>query len=76
MGLNDFLTGIIQSILKLFPQSPFKAYIGSLASWQGLGWLNWFIPVSDILAVCSVWLVAIGAYYLFSTIGRWLHIIS
>jgi len=75
MLLKDFLSGLIQSIVKLLPVSPFKPYIASIQGWQGLGWLNWFMPVSAILGVCAAWLTAIAAYYLFSAIARWLKLI-
>ena len=41
-----------------------------------LGYLNWVIPVSQMLTIGTAWLVAIGLYYLYSVIARWIKLIQ
>lgn len=51
-GLLDFLTGFL-------PASPFADVITGMGSLgQGIGWLNWFLPVGDLLAIFGLWIAA------------------
>lgn len=36
---------------------------------NGLGWLNWFVPVSDLVAISSVWVAALLVYQAYLTFG-------
>ena len=65
-----------QKILDLLPTSPFQEFIENFAGLPYLGWLNWFFPVGDCLVVMSVWLVAVGLFYLYSIVMRWLKMIG
>lgn len=67
-----FIKGVGSEIYKFLPTSPIQSMVGSLDGLtQGLGWLNWFIPISDCLAIMSVWLVAIGIFYGYRAIMHW-----
>lgn len=72
--LTTFIKFIGATVYEALPQSPFQQFIAdiSLSMYAGLGWLNWFIPVGSILAVMSVWLLAIGFFYLFKAILHWI----
>ncbi len=70
--LNKFL----DALLALFPLSPFRSTIDRIAALPYLGYLNWFLPVGEMLAVGALWLTAIGTYYLYSIIARWIKLIS
>ena len=63
-------------VLALLPHSPFQSFIKACSDMPALGWLNWFIPVGQIIAISEAWLVAIGLFYLYSTILRWLDMIE
>ena len=63
-------------VLALLPTSPFQVYIHSLGSLPFMGYLNWFIPVNTFVAIGQAWLVAIGLFYLYSIILRWVRAIS
>ena len=65
-----------QKILELLPTSPFQEFISNFSSLPYLGWLNWFFPVGDCLVVMSVWLGAVGLFYLYSIVMRWLKMIG
>ena len=65
-----------QKILDLLPKSPFQEFLDKFAGLPYLGWLNWFFPVGDCLVVMSVWLVAVGLFYLYSIAMRWLKMIG
>lgn len=58
-------TAVVNFLLSFLPASPIQAFVtdvtvSSFAT--ALGWLNWFVPVSNMLALMSVWLAAIVTY--------------
>lgn len=65
-----------EKILDLLPLSPFQEFISQFRSFPYLGWLNWFFPVGDCLVVMAVWLGAVGLFYLYSIVMRWLKMIG
>ena len=71
-SIFDFFADTLKSVL---PLSPFQQFISEIGSFEYLGWLNWFFPVGDCLKVLSAWLAAIGAFYLYSIILRWIKAI-
>lgn len=72
-GLWDSFSGVLMEVL---PVSPFRQFLDSFADIPFLGYLNWFVPVRDILIVFSAWLGAVSLYYLYSIIMRWLKVIG
>ena len=65
-----------EALLQVLPLSPFQQYIDQFRSLPYLGWLNWFFPVGSCLTVMAAWLVAVGLFYLYSILMRWLKIIG
>jgi len=41
-----------------------------------LGYINYFVPISEIIATTLAWVTAIGVYYGVSIILRWAKAIS
>lgn len=76
----DIMSAIIKKflswVLALLPTSPFTAFIEACKDIPYLGWLNWFIPVGQMLAIGEAWLVAIGLFYLYSIVLRWIRAIE
>ena len=70
------LLGLVQTVLSWLPQSPFAGIAADFQSSHGLGWLNWFIPVGQIVQIMAAWLGAIALYYLASIMLRWVKAIS
>lgn len=79
-GIIDFLykwvATMVNNILSALPTSPFQNFIDSWVAPEYLGWLNWFIPVSQILTILTAWLASIAIFYLFSVIMRWTNLIG
>ena len=50
--------------------------ISDLEALPFLGYLNWFVPIGDFIKIGTLWITAIGAYYAWSIIARWVKIIS
>lgn len=74
--MKEILDKFLASVLSVLPLSPFAPYIDQLAALPFLGYLNWFIPVGALLKIGTAWLTAIGLYYLYSVIMRWIKLIS
>lgn len=73
----DFVVGFLRQVcaglVDLLPHSPFQDYYGALgAVSDGLAWLNWFVPVGALLGIMTVWLVAVGGYYVFKALLHWI----
>lgn len=82
----NFIIGLINLIIKalgsvlgfifsILPKSPFK-YIDNTPIAKFLPTLNFFIPVNEIVVISEIWLLAIGTYYLYHIILRWIKAIQ
>ena len=65
-----------EALMQVLPLSPFQQFIDQFRALPYLGWLNWFFPVGDCLTVMLVWLGAVGLFYLYSIVMRWLKMIG
>ena len=74
--MKSILNMFLQALLKLFPLSPFRGIINSIEKLPYLGYINWFLPVSEMLEVAALWLTAITVYYIYSVVARWVKLIS
>ncbi|MCM1233132.1 MAG: hypothetical protein NC489_23675 [Ruminococcus flavefaciens] len=74
--MKELLDSFLQSVLSLFPLSPFAPVISELDALPFLSYLNWFLPVGDFLKMGTLWITAIAAYYAWSVIARWVKILS
>lgn len=59
-----FVGGILQFLNSVLPDSPFQGLIQETdAVTLGLGWLNWLLPVGDMMAIFAAYLVVLLAYF-------------
>lgn len=65
-----------ENLLDLLPISPFQEFLSNFRNLPYLGWLNWFFPVSGCLKVMGAWLGAVGLFYLYSILMRWIKMIG
>lgn len=72
----ELFTQFWDKLLKVLPVSPFLKFFDSFEDFPALGYLNWFFPVKDCLVVMAAYLVAVGVYYGFSVIMRWIRAIQ
>lgn len=73
---SSIWNGFVTFVYDIFPTSPFAPWIDAFAELPFWGYLNWFFPVGICLDILSAWLLAYGAYLLYSVIARWLKIIE
>lgn len=76
MDITQAFGGLVQTLLSVLPTSPFRGFISTLGRLPFLGVLNWFFPVSECVALCGAWLVAISLFYVYSVVMRWVKLIG
>lgn len=74
--MSSLLDKFLEWVLALLPTSPFTEFINACSDIPYLGWLNWFIPVGQMIAIGEAWLVAIGLFYMYSIVLRWIRAID
>jgi len=57
---------------------PLEAPINSLTNNLSgiLGYINFFLPISELAGILTAWLIAIGCYYIASIVLRWVKAVS
>ena len=76
--LNYLIKGlgaILSIILNILPPSPFQL-INNSAIADYLPYINYFVPVSEVIVILQVWLVSVGSYYIYSIALRWIKAIE
>lgn len=68
--LNNVLNVIISAVISVLPQSPFANYDWGSFDVTGLHWLNWFVPVGQMLTLLTAWAAAVASYYVVMAILR------
>lgn len=74
--MKEILDKFLDLLLSLLPLSPFAEPIAALANLPYLGYINYFFPVGACVKIGLAWLTAIGVYYLYSVIARWVKLIQ
>lgn len=70
-SITDVVDDIVNAIVFLLPDSPFKDVEIPAEVQEIFGYVNYFVPVGAMLSIGTGWLTAIGIYYLYQTILRW-----
>lgn len=80
MGLNvsaftdfGFKMFLLSIVIMLLPESPFEHYITLFSDIPYLQYLNWFIPIGEIVAVFEVWLAVVVTYYGYMVVMRYVN---
>lgn len=68
--------GLIPRVMQVLPRSPFSSFHNLAGDVPFLGMVNWFVPVSEMIAIVEAWTVAIALYYLYSVVARWVKLIT
>lgn len=74
--MREIFDNLGNAVLSLLPLSPFTDIINELEQMPFLGYINWFLPIGTFVSIASAWLVAIGLYYTYVIVARWLKVIS
>lgn len=69
------LAEIAKLVILILPKSPFS-YINNSPIAEYISYLNWIIPVEQMISLTSTWLFAITVYYSVSALLRWVKVIE
>lgn len=73
---QQLMSNFGQALQSVLPLSPFTGFIQDLELSDGLSWLNWFIPVGQMVEIFGLWLVAYGVYLLYRIVLRWIKAVA
>ena len=73
--IKGIFSTLFLSIIDFLPNSPFQQFISSVGNIPYLNYLNWFVPVSEIIIVLQVWLSAVTIYYMYMAIMRFIRLL-
>lgn len=64
-SVSDFSTKVLllSVVLALLPESPFVGFSSLVSNIPFLAWVNWFLPISEMLVIFESLLVAVAIYY-------------
>lgn len=74
-GFIDLIVVTLNFIFGMLPTSPFTLLRSSPFA-SLLAQINYFIPVYEFVVILEAWLVAVGVFYVYSIIARWLKAIN
>lgn len=74
-GLLNVVALIAQTVMLFLPDSPFQL-LDNTPIQPYLGYINWFIPVSQIVSIVAAWIFCVGIYYAYSIILRWVKAVN
>lgn len=64
-------------LLQVLPTSPFRGFLDSFRSEFApfLGYLNYFVPISDFIRIFAAFLAVVSVFYLYMVIMRWVKML-
>lgn len=74
--LKTFFITLANMLLDFLPDSPFQSFLKVLGEIPALGYLNYFVPVSEMVVILESWLSAILIFYAYQLIMRWVKLIE
>lgn len=74
--MKEMLDDLLKLVLSLFPSSPFLPVIQSIGELPFLGYINWMLPIGDFVRIGTFWLIAIGVYYAWMVVARWVKLLG
>lgn len=65
MNVTDFSFKVIilTAVVALLPYSPFQGFNYLVNSLPYIGYLNWILPISEMLVIMESWLAIVASYY-------------
>lgn len=75
-ALANLVMKFFNALLSLLPQSPFVAFLDAMEKWEFLKTLNWIVPIGTFISIGTAWLTAIGIYYAWSVVLRWIKAVE
>lgn len=63
--VSDFAVKVLvlTAVIALLPTSPFTGFNYLIQSVPFLGYLNWILPISEMIVIFEAWLAIVAVYY-------------
>ena len=74
--LGEQFSNLGETIVNSLPGSPIVWLEANSQIHQYLKWVNWFIPIYQMVPVLEIWLVCVGFFYLIQVVLRWAKFIE
>ncbi|MNM42876.1 hypothetical protein D3C81_537260 [compost metagenome] len=74
-GLIKGLGAILSTLFFFLPPSPFTVIDNSPVA-EYLPYINYLLPISEVIVILSAWVTAIGIYYIYQIALRWIKAIK
>lgn len=65
MQVTEFAVKVIilMAVVSLLPSSPFVGFSTLVSQLPYLSYLNWFVPIPEIIVIMESWLVIVAVFY-------------
>ena len=54
---------VLSLVISLIPGSPFSGMVSLVQQIPYLSYLNWFVPIPEIIVIIESWLAVVSVYY-------------
>lgn len=75
-SINGVFNQVFQFILFLLPDSPFKNFSFPPEIESFLGYLNYYVPFTEMVAIGLIWILAVGVYFGYQLILRFISAVK
>ena len=75
-SILNFIQEKASFLINFLPTSPFRKAIDLIGNIPYIEEINWFIPIDDAVLILMWWGTAIGLYYAYMIILRWIKAID
>lgn len=75
-GIVNVINSVVDNISTYLPGDPFAPFIDDLSNIPWIGVLNYFVPIGAFLDILLAWVTALGVYYVYSIILRWVKVVG
>lgn len=75
-SLKELLIVVSNTLLQFLPDSPFQSFLNAIVKIPALGYLNYFIPVGEMISIGQAWLGCIAIFYIYQGIMRFVKMIE
>lgn len=70
------LNSILNAIFSFLPKSPFTSVMGTVGKIPYLEYISYFVPIGEIMSITATWLTAVGVFYVYQIVLRWVKAID
>lgn len=74
--ISNAIDSVLLAVLNLLPDSPFEFLTKNAQIYNILRYVNWFLPVQQMIAVAEAWLAAVAVYFIYSIVLRWIKAVE